>query len=164
MTIFVKNKHTLQIDEFKFRCCIGKKGSTKGKKEGDKKTPKGTFEIENLYFKKDRKKKPSTFLKCIEIKKDMGWCDDIRFPKKYNKFFKIDKKIKHEKLKRKDYKYDYFIPIKYNFKKRIPGKGSCIFIHLTKKYKPTTSCVAINKKDFLIIIKVIKKNTRIKIL
>ena len=41
MTILVKNKHTLQIDEFTFRCCIGKKGSTKNKKEGDKKTPKG---------------------------------------------------------------------------------------------------------------------------
>ena len=26
------------------------KGSTSNKKEGDKKTPKGTFEIENLYF------------------------------------------------------------------------------------------------------------------
>ena len=61
MTIFVKNKHTLQIDEFKFRCCIGKKGSALNKKEGDKKTPKGTFEIENLYFRGDRKKKPLTY-------------------------------------------------------------------------------------------------------
>jgi len=63
MTILVKNKHTLQIDEFKFKCCIGKKGSTRSKREGDKKTPKGTFEIENLYFRKDRKKKPVTLLK-----------------------------------------------------------------------------------------------------
>ena len=52
MSILVKNKHTLQIDEFKFKCCIGKNGSTRYKKEGDKKTPKGTFNIENLYFKK----------------------------------------------------------------------------------------------------------------
>ena len=36
MTIIVKNKHTLQIDEFKFRCCIGKNGSTSRKNEGDK--------------------------------------------------------------------------------------------------------------------------------
>ena len=61
MTILVKNKHTLQVDDFKFRCCIGKKGSTSNKKEGDKKTPKGSFGIENLYFRKDRRKKPSTF-------------------------------------------------------------------------------------------------------
>ena len=163
MTIFVKNKHTLQIDEFKFKCCIGKNGSTLNKKEGDKKTPKGTFEIGSLYFRKDRKEKPSTLLKCIEIKKNMGWCDDIRFPKKYNKLFKIKKKIRHEKLRRKDHKYDLLIPIKYNFTKPIVGLGSCIFIHLTKDYKPTAGCVALNEKDFLIMLKVIKKNSKIKI-
>jgi len=163
MTIFVKNKHTLQIDEFKFKCSIGKKGLTKKKKEGDKKTPKGTFGIENLYFRKDRKNKPSTLLKCIEIKKDMGWCDDIRFPKKYNKLFKIEKNIKHEKLRRKDYKYDFLIPIKYNYKKPKIGQGSCIFIHLTKNYKPTAGCIALKEKDFLIMLKLIKKNSRIKI-
>ena len=163
MTIFVKNKHTLQIDEFKFKCCIGKRGSTKNKKEGDKKTTIGLFGIENLYFRKDRKKRPSTVIKCIEIKKNMGWCDDIRFPKKYNKLFKIDKKIKHEKLKRRDYKYDFLIPIKYNFKKTVLGRGSCIFIHLTKNFKPTAGCIALKEKDFLIMLKLIKKNSKIKI-
>ena len=164
MTILVKNKHTLQIDEFKFRCCIGKNGSTKSKKEGDKKTPKGTFEIENLYFRKDRIEKPFTLLKCISIKKSMGWCNDIRFQRKYNKLFKIEKRIKHEKLKRKDYKYNLLIPIKYNFKKPIVGLGSCIFIHLTKDYKVTAGCIALKEKDFLIMLKLIKKNSKIKIL
>ena len=163
MTIFVKNKHTLQIDDFKFKCCIGKKGSTKNKIEGDKKTPKGIFEIENLYFRKDRIDQPQTLLKCIEIKKNMGWCDDILFPKKYNKLIKIRKKIKHEKLNRKDHKYNLLIPIKYNFKKSITGKGSCIFIHLTKDYKPTAGCIALKEKDYLIMLKLIKKNSKIKI-
>ena len=163
MTILVKNKHTLQIDEFTFRCCIGKKGSTKNKKEGDKKTPIGTFKIENLYFRKDRLKKPSTSLKCVEIKKNMGWCDDIRFPEKYNKLIKIKKKIRHEKLLRKDNKYDYLIPIKYNFAKPITRLGSCIFIHLTKDFKPTAGCIALKEKDFLILLKIIKKNSKIKI-
>jgi len=163
MTIIVKNKHTLQIDEFKFRCSIGKNSTTSNKKEGDKKTPKGTFEIENLYFRKDRKKKPSTLLKCIEIKKDMGWCNDSRFPKKYNQLFKLEETIRHEKLKRRDYKYDFLIPIKYNFKKPITGKGSCIFIHLTRNYQPTAGCIALGEKDFLILIKLIKKNSKIKI-
>ena len=52
----------------------------------------------------------------------MGWCDDINFPKKYNKLIKIEKKIRHEKLKRKDCKYDLLIPIKYNFKNAIAGR------------------------------------------
>ena len=163
MTIFVKNKHTLQIDEFKFKCCIGKKGSTKNKKEGDKKTPKGTFRIENLYYRRDRMNKPETFLKCVEIKNNMGWCDDVNFPTKYNKRIKISKKIKHEKLKRKDHKYDLLIPIKYNFKNPTVGLGSCIFIHLTNDYKPTAGCIALAEKDFLIMLKLIKKNSKIKI-
>ena len=163
MIITLKNKHTLCIDDFIFNCSIGKNGLTKNKKEGDKKTPKGKFEIEKLYFRKDRINKPETLLKCVEIKKDMGWCDDENYPLKYNKLIKINKKIRHEKLKRKDHKYDLFIPIKYNFKKPIPGLGSCIFIHLTNDYKPTDGCIALKKKDFLIMAKIIKKNSKIKI-
>ena len=56
----------------------------------------------------------------------MGWCDDINSPKNYNKLIKINKNIKHEKLKRKDHKYDLLIPIKYNFNKVKVGNGSSI--------------------------------------
>ena len=163
MTILLKNKHTLKIDDFHFRCSIGKNGISKKKKEGDYKTHKGFFNIQNLYFRKDRLKKPKTRLKCIEINKNMGWCDDIKHPKKYNKLIKINKKIKCEKLKRKDHKYDLIIPIKYNFNNPIVGLGSCIFIHLTKNYKATAGCIALKKKDFLIMLKLISKKTKIKI-
>jgi L,D-peptidoglycan transpeptidase YkuD (ErfK/YbiS/YcfS/YnhG family) len=96
-------------------------------------------------------------LKCIEIKEKMGWCDDINVPEKYNKLIKTNQNIHHEKLYRKGNKYDLLIPIKYNEKKRIPGKGSCIFIHLTKNYKPTAGCIALKKKDFQIMLRFLKK-------
>jgi len=160
MTILLKNKHTVKFDDFEFKCCIGKNGLTKFKKEGDGKTPKGIFKIEHLYFRKDRIKKPLTKLKCIEIKRNMGWCDDVK-NKKYNKLIKINKNYSHEKLFRKDKKYDLLIPIKYNFNKIIPGKGSCIFIHLTSDYKPTAGCIALKKKDLLILLKLINKNSKI---
>ena len=76
----------------------------------------------------------------------------------------MKKKIRHEKLKRKDHKYDLLIPIKYHFKSSVVGLGSCIFIHLTKNYKPTAGCIALSKKDFLIILKLINKKTKIRIL
>ena len=163
MTIYLKNKHTLQIGDFYFHCAIGKNGTSINKIEGDEKTPKGYFEIGNLYYRKDRIKIPKTFIKSIEIKTKMGWCDDINAPEKYNKLIKTNQNIHHEKLYRKDNKYDLLIPIKYNQKKRILGKGSCIFIHLTKNYKPTAGCIALKKKDFLIMLRIIKKNTKIKI-
>lgn len=163
MTIILKNKHTLKIDDFYFKCCIGKNGLSSKKKEGDFKTPKGSFSIGNLYFRKERIKKPQTSITCKEISKSMGWCNDIRYPAKYNKLIKIKSNLKHEKLKRRDYKYDLLIPIKYNFKKPVPGLGSCIFLHLTNNYKPTAGCIALCKKDFLILLKLISKNTKIKI-
>jgi L,D-peptidoglycan transpeptidase YkuD (ErfK/YbiS/YcfS/YnhG family) len=163
MTIFLKNKHTLEIDDFYFKCCIGKNGISGTKVEGDKKTPQGTFNIQHLYYRKDKLKKPKTSLKCIEINKNMGWCNDLKVKKKYNKLIKIKKNINHEELFRKDFKYDLLIPIKYNFKNSIIGKGSCIFIHITKNYQPTAGCIALQKKDFLILLKLINKNTKIKI-
>jgi L,D-peptidoglycan transpeptidase YkuD (ErfK/YbiS/YcfS/YnhG family) len=93
----------------------------------------------------------------------MGWCDDINNPKNYNKLIQINKKIKHEKLYRNDQKYDLIIPIKYNFKKREIGKGSCIFLHITKDFRPTAGCIAIKKKDFMILLKLINSKTKISI-
>ena len=94
----------------------------------------------------------------------MAWCDDQNYPDKYNRLININNKVSHEKLFRKDHKYDLLILIKYNYKKRILGKGSCIFLHLTQNYKPTAGCVALNKNDFLIMLKLIDKKTRIKII
>ena len=163
MTIILKDKATLVFDDFIFRCAIGVKGITKKKVEGDKKTPIGTFSLGNLYYRKDKNIKPLTKLKCIPIENDMGWCDDVNSKKYYNKLIKINKKIRYEKLFRKDNKYDFIIPINYNSKKPKIAKGSAIFIHLTKNFKPTSGCVALQKKDFLILAKLINKKTKIKI-
>ena len=96
----------------------------------------------------------------------MGWCNDSN-NKNYNKEIKVNKqiskKISYEKLFRKDYKYNYFITIEYNTKKIVPNKGSAIFLHLTKNYKPTSGCIAINQNDFLILLKIINKKCIINI-
>ena len=164
MTIIIKNKETLLIDDFKFRCSVGKNGFSRNKKEGDNKTPIGIFNLGNIYYREDRIIKPISKLKKIKIKRNMRWCDDPK-SKNYNKLIKIKKnlKISYEKLFRKDNKYDLFILIKYNYKKTYRNKGSAIFLHLTKNYLPTQGCIAIKKEDFLILNKLIRKNTKIKI-
>ena len=161
MTIFLKNKHTLQVDDFYFKCCIGKNGLSKEKIEGDKKTPVGTFELDFLYFRNDRIKSLKTNFKKIKISEKMGWCDDKLNYKNYNKLINLSSKIKSENLFRKDHKYDLMIPIKYNFRKPVSGLGSCIFIHITQNYKPTAGCIAISKNDFLIMLKLINKKSKI---
>ena len=162
MLIFLKNKDTLIVDDFKFKCSIGKNGKSKKKVEGDKCTPKGIFGICSLYFRKDRNKKPKTDIKTRIIKKNMGWCDDPK-SKLYNKEIIINKITNCEKLFRKDNIYDFLLVIKYNTKKTKSLKGSAIFIHLTKNYKPTAGCIALKQKDFLIMLKLINKKVKIKI-
>jgi L,D-peptidoglycan transpeptidase YkuD (ErfK/YbiS/YcfS/YnhG family) len=163
MKIIIIKKDTLLYDEFKFKCSIGKNGKTIKKIEGDNKTPKGLFALGPLYYRKDRLSKLSTKLKKIEIMKNLGWCDDVK-SKLYNKSIKTNNNVKHEKLYRNDKKYDLLIPIEYNFKKPKKNKGSAIFLHLTSNYKKTQGCVAIKEKDMLILLKLINKNTKIKII
>ena len=162
MTIYVKDKHTLLVDDFRFKCCIGKNGVSKNKVEGDKKTPIGFYEIENLYYRNDRLKKPWTKLKCIKINKNMGWCDDPNNAH-YNRKVRLNKKNKGEKFYRKDKIYDILLVINYNTKKIIKNKGSAIFIHITNNYKPTRGCIALSLSDLEILLKIIKRNSKIKI-
>ena len=160
MIIYIKNKATLIVKEFTFKCVVGKRGIRKNKTEGDFYTPSGKFKIGKLYWRPDRVNLPKTKLSTKKIKKNMGWCNDAN-SKFYNKEIRVNKKIKCEKLYRYDYRYDYFILIKYNYKKTIKNKGSAIFIHLTKNFNPTAGCIAISKKDFLILASLINKNTKI---
>jgi len=161
MIIHVPNKNTLIIDDFELRCCVGKKGLNYNKNEGDYSTPKGIFNLRKLYFRKDRVDIPNCKIDKKVIKKNMAWCDDPN-NKKYNEEIKILNKNYKEHLYRKDNKYDYIISINHN-EKKIPGKGSAVFIHLTKNYKPTAGCVALKRKDFEILLKLIDKKTKIKI-
>jgi L,D-peptidoglycan transpeptidase YkuD (ErfK/YbiS/YcfS/YnhG family) len=161
MLIELKNKDTLIVGDFKFKCCIGKSGLNKQKIEGDKSTPIGLFKIGKLYFREDRFLKPSTLIEKKVIKCWMGWSNDSK-SKNYNSEVRIKKNTKYEKLFREDYKYDYLIVINYNDKK-IPYKGSAIFLHLTSNYKPTAGCIAIKKKDFEILLKLINNKTKIRI-
>ena len=44
----------------KVKCAIGKRGITSNKVEGDNKTPRGSFRIKEIYYRKDRVKKLKT--------------------------------------------------------------------------------------------------------
>ena len=163
MSIILKNKDTLVYKDFIFKCSIGKKGISSTKIEGDNKTPMGTFSLDKLYYRHDRIKKPKTRLKCIAIKKNMGWCDDVKSEKNYNRLINIKQKVRYEKMHRFDRKYDLVVPIKYNFLKPKLGKGSAIFLHVTKNFIRTSGCIAIRESDILILLRLINKKTKITI-
>ena len=162
MNIELKNNF-LYFQKYKLRCSIGKRGISIKKKEGDKKTPKGEFELKYILYRKDRVFNLQTKLKKIKIDKSMGWCDD---PKSsyYNKIINYPFKYRSEKLWRKENIYDIIIIIDYNLNPVIKNKGSAIFLHIAKrKYQPTAGCIAVSKKNIKLIASKINKRTKIKI-
>ena len=160
MNIIIK-KHFLIYKGYKLKCSVGKSGLANFKKEGDFSTPKGLFKLGFLYYRKDRIGLLKCKIKKRIIKKSMGWCDDVK-SKKYNKEITFPFKYNAEKLYLKKNVYDIFINIRYNSNPIVKGKGSAIFLHLcNKKYKSTRGCLALVKKDFLKILPLINKKTKI---
>ena len=157
------NKKYLTYNNYKAKCAIGKRGIGNKKKEGDLITPKGQYKIKYILYRKDRIKKIQTKLKKFQIKKNMGWCDD-RNSKKYNKLVKLPSNYGYEKLYKKENIYDIILVLNYNMSPILKGRGSAIFIHISKKnYKKTEGCIAIKKIDLLKILKELKINTKVKI-
>jgi len=161
--IIVRNNGYLEYKNFKFRCALGKAGVKTKIKEGDNITPKGTYKILNIYYRKDRIKKIKSLINKIKINKNMGWCDDT-LSKYYNKQIKLPSKFSHEILYRKDNIYDIVCVINYNINPTLKNKGSAIFLHITKKnYQRTKGCIALKKSHLITLLSIIKKNTKIKI-
>ena len=162
MHIYI-NKKNLIYKNYKAKCAIGKRGIGYKKKEGDLITPRGKYKIKFILYRKDRVKKIQSKIKKIEIKKNIGWCNDP-LSKNYNKIIKLPSSHSYEKLYKKENIYDIILVLNYNMNPTIKNKGSAIFIHVAKKnYKKTEGCVAIDKRSLIKIAKELKKSTQVKI-
>ena len=157
------NKKNLTYGNYNVKCAIGKRGIGYKRKEGDLITPKGSYKIKYILYRKDRIKKIHSKIKKFVIKKNMGWCNDPK-SKDYNKLIRLPSTHNHEKLYIKENIYDIILVLDYNMKPTIKNKGSAIFIHVTKRnFKKTEGCIAIKKNYLLKIIKDLKKNTEVRI-
>ena len=157
------NKNYLIYNKYKVKCAVGKRGIGYKKREEDLITPIGQYKIKFILYRKDRIKRIRTKLKKIIIKKNMGWCDDVK-SQKYNKLIYLPSLYNHEKLYKKENIYDIILVLNYNMNPIKKNKGSAIFIHVAKKnYKRTRGCIAIKRIHLLKIIREIKINTKVKI-
>ena len=163
MHIIIKNK-SLTYNDYKVKCSVGKRGIGVKKREGDLITPRGTFKITKLLYRKERVRNLKTNLKKNIIYKRMGWCDDAR-SKDYNKLIKLPFKYSFERLYRKDNIYDIILVLDFNMSPIEKFKGSAIFIHVAKNnYKRTKGCIAIKKKDFIHLLSKINKKTKVRVI
>ena len=160
MHIYISKKY-LTYQNNKVKCAIGKKGIGRKQKEGDQITPRGTFRVKDILYRKDKISYLRSIIKKTTIKKNMGWCDDPK-SKDYNKLIKFPFNYKSEKLYRSNNIYDIILVLDFNMHPIRKNKGSAIFIHISNsKYSSTQGCIAIKKKELLKLIKFIDKKTKI---
>ena len=151
----------LLLDKKKVNCKIGAKGIGKKAREGDFITPKGIFSFEKVFFRADRIKKPKTSLKIKEIQKFYFWCSDPRTVN-YNKLLVKKMNYRCEQLYRSDSLYDIVLQTSFNSNPVRKHKGSAIFIHCSEEGRNfTEGCIALEKKDLLILLSKINRTTKL---
>ena len=140
--------------------CIGLKGFTTNKTEGDKKTPSGVFSIGTCFSKTNG---ISTGLDFYRYDSKDVWVDDPG-SNYYNTHQREPSngrwKSAENFSKMKNGVYDVFFNIEYNTA-GIKNKGSAIFFHIfnaNAQIKYTNGCVATDRKNLLSIVKWLDKD------
>jgi L,D-peptidoglycan transpeptidase YkuD (ErfK/YbiS/YcfS/YnhG family) len=151
-------KHILYIPQGKWPCAIGKHGAIAAadKREGDGKTPLGSYKLLKIFARPDRVAPFITALPFEWLTPDHGWCDDTNHPL-YNKQVMLPFAASHESLWRDDGLYDLIVTLSHNDDPPVPHMGSAIFLHCCKyddsgAMKPTLGCVAVTKTELLLLL------------
>lgn len=137
---------------------VGRNGLAK-KREGDMRTPTGTFRITGAF---GIKKNPGALLPYTRVNKYLYWCGDKRW---YNRLVDV-RKQKHacngEHLI--DYKvfYDYALTIDFNTNPVRYKAGSGIFVHCAKPgHDYSAGCVSMERKHMLEVMRTVGPGSRI---
>ena len=146
-----------------FPCALGRTGLSAAKREGDGATPSGTWRPVLVLYRADRGQRPRTGLPVRALKPDDGWCDAVR-DRNYNRWVRHPYPASAERLWRQDELYDVIVVLDHNRRPRIQGAGSAIFMHLARPgYRPTEGCVALERRDLLLVLGMAGRDTRVTI-
>ena len=149
--------NTIWVNTFGNRCRVqfgsltaygfcGINGATCNKREGDGKTPKGTFTIPFGFYQGAR---PSTALPMVKLHPLHRWIDDPRSPA-YNRLLfgaVTDRCEVPDNIPQ----YALGLVANYNRSPTLAGLGSAIFVHCGNA--PTAGCIALPYDCLLQIIK-----------
>ncbi len=137
--------------------------AAEAKREGDGASPIGAWPVRRVWYRPDRGPPPDTGLPVIAIRPDDGWCDAPGH-NKYNRWVPVPFPASHERLWREDGVYDLIVEMGYNDDPPEAGRGSAIFMHISREgYEPTEGCVALAEADLRAVLKQLTGASRIKI-
>ncbi len=163
--ILIKQNKSKCSADFSFnnirgKCLVGFSGVGKKQVEGDGFTPIGTYELLEVFYRKDKVNTIYSVKKCNQITRKSGWSIDPD-DKRYNKFVSLPYEMLHEEMFRMDRAYDVIITTSFNSFPTKANRGSAIFIHCIDLAKYTQGCVAMPKNTLLKIVTLLKKNSKI---
>lgn len=164
--ILDNSRGLIKINGKAYECALGKSGviNAHDKREGDNKTPIGSWKLETLFYRADKIPAPISPYTPIIISTNDGWCDASE-DENYNRFVSHPYKVSAEKLWRDDGAYDIIFTTSHNQNPIVKNMGSAIFLHCAKEnYTPTEGCVALKYTDLLILLENCTGDDYIKIL
>ncbi len=112
-------------------CAIDRSGIRSSKREGDGATPVGRLAPVAVLWRPDRGPPPATRLPLHPIGPRDGWCD-AGFDANYNRPVSLPYARSHEVMARADALYDMVVVLDWNYRRRLQGRGSAIFLHLAR--------------------------------
>lgn len=159
----LQNQGWLCADTMCLPVALGRSGIKANKREGDGGTPRGTFRLKRLWWRKDRLPRPLTALPARPIGRQDAWSEDPA-DRRYNRPVLRRPGEPGDRLWREDALYDLIVEIDHNDRPRISGRGSAVFIHLARPgFSPTAGCVGLQKSRFLRLLARLGPATRIDI-
>ena len=148
-----------------FRCALGQAGviGAELKREGDGKSPLGTWPMRKVFFRPDRLAAPDTGLECVPLAPNDGWCDAPGDPL-YNRPVLLPYRASHERLWRDDHAYDLIVELGYNDNPPLDARGSAIFLHVAgPDLAPTQGCIALADHHLLQVLGMCSRDTALEI-
>jgi L,D-peptidoglycan transpeptidase YkuD (ErfK/YbiS/YcfS/YnhG family) len=138
-------------------CALGPAGIVRIKREGDKGTPAGRFQLLWGYYRPDRVRLRVAGAPLTPLRRDQGWCEDPSSPR-YNRPVRLPARDCTDRMWREDHLYDLTFVLDQNFSRRAKGLGSAIFFHLARPgLTPTAGCIAISAADMLKLAPLLKR-------
>lgn len=164
MIVNAKTK-TLIYGNARYHCRIGRDGyipQNEGR-EGDWKTPLGTYALRYGFYRADRLPKPQSDLTFHALNEDDGWCDasgDIA----YNLPVKLPYPASAEAMWKESGVYDIVIVLGHNDSPPVADLGSAIFLHVAHiNDKPTAGCIAVSPDVMAALLPVMHRGMTIEI-
>lgn len=171
MSVFVNmSEKRLYIDNLILAIRHGKAGfaSHENGREGDQKTPLGTYHLRFGLYRADKLPAPPPQnavnpLIFRSLRPDDGWCDDPKDPA-YNRFIKLPYPASSEVLWREDGAYDIILVMSHNDSPPVSGNGSAVFFHVAQPDdRQTLGCVALTPENMIRLLPRLQRDMKINI-